>query len=179
MMSIMVEYYNGGIKLSFFEKIVEICKKYNRVALFVDLDGTVAEYRIFPKNYITVETKGLFLESKPLFSVIEVLEKLSQIENLDIYILSLSRSKIIVEEKKIWLKKYMPFINEDKYIIVCRETGEYNYDNREYIKSQKMKEKLEKYDFLIFLDDEHNILRRAQEELGDRGEVFHVSSVMV
>ena len=165
--------------MSFYNRIEEICKKNNKVALFVDMDGTIAEYQIFPNDYITVETSGLFLNAKPLFSVIEVLEKLSKIENLDIYILSLSRSKIIVEEKKIWLKKYVPFIKEENYIILCREIGDYNYENRVHIKSDKMKEKLDKYDFLVFLDDEHNILRKAQEELGDRGEVFHVSSVMV
>ena len=165
--------------MSFYKRIEEICKSNKNVALFVDMDGTIAEYRIFAKDYITVETSGLFLNSKPLFSVIEVIKKLSEIENLDIYILSLSRSKIIVEEKKIWLKKYVPFIKEENYIILCRENGEYNYENRIHIKSDKMKEKLDKYDFLVFLDDEHNILRKAQEELGDKGEVFHVSSVIV
>ena len=165
--------------MSFYNKIEEICKKNNKVALFVDMDGTIAEYRIFPNDFITVETRGLFLESKPLFSVIEVLEKLSKIENLDIYILSLSRSKIIIEEKKIWLKKYVPFIKEENYIILCREIGDYNYDNRIHIKSDKMKEKLEKYDFVVMLDDEHNILRKTQEVLGDKGEAFHVSSVIV
>ena len=106
--------------MSFYNRIKEICKSNKNVALFVDMDGTIAEYRIFPNNFITVETKGLFLESKPLFSVIEVLEKLSEIENLDIYILSLSRSKIIFEEQKIWLKKYVPLIKEENYIILCR-----------------------------------------------------------
>ena len=178
-MNMVEKCFNGGTKLSFYKKIEEICSRYNRVALFVDMDGTLAEYRIFPKNYITEETRGLFLESKPLFCVIEVLEKLKQIDNLDIYILSLSKSKIIVEEKKIWLKKYVPFIKEENYIIICRETGEYNYQNREYIKSYKMKEKLSEYDFVILLDDEHNILRKTQEVLGDKGEAFHVSSVIV
>ena len=165
--------------MSFYNRIEEICKKNNKVAIFVDMDGTIAEYRIFPKDYITVETRGLFLDSKPLFFVIDELKKLNNIENLDMYILSLSRSKIIVEEKKTWLKKYVPFIKEENYIILCRENDEYNYENRVHIKSDKMKEKLDKYDYLIFLDDEHIILRKAQEELGDKGEVFHVSSVMV
>lgn len=165
--------------MSFYRKIEEICKKYNRVAIFVDMDGTIAEYRIFPKEYITTETRGLFLESKPLYPVIKVLEELSKIENLDIYILSLSRSKIIVEEKKIWLKKYVPFIHKENYIILCREIGEYNYENREYIKSYKMKEKIGEYDFEILLDDEHNILRKTKEVMENRGEAFHVSSVIV
>lgn len=165
--------------MSFYKRMEKICKEKNKVALFVDMDGTIAEYRLYPKDFITTETRGLFLESKPLNKVISVLEKLNKIENLDIYILSLSRSKIIVEEKKIWLKKYLPFIKDENIIIVCRETGEYNYDNREYIKSYKMKEKLGEYDFVIMLDDEHNILRKTQEVLGDRGEAFHVSSVIV
>ena len=165
--------------MSFLKKIEEICSKYNRVALFVDMDGTIAEYRIFSLDYITVETRGLFLESKPLYPVISVLEKLNKIENLDIYILSLSRSKIIIEEKRIWLKKNVPFIKEDNYIILCREVGDYDYDNRVYIKSYKIKEKFEEYDHVLMIDDEHNILRKAQEEFGNRGEVFHVSSAIV
>ena len=179
MMNMVEKFISGGTKLSFYKRMEKICKEKKRVALFVDMDGTIAEYRLYPKDYITTETRGLFLESKPLKNVINVLEKLSEIENLDIYILSLSKSKIIVEEKKIWLKKYVPFIKEENYIIICRETGEYNYQNREYIKSYKMKEKLSEYDFVILLDDEHNILRKTQEVLGDKGEAFHVSSVIV
>ena len=93
--------------------------------------------------------------------------------------MSLSRSKIIIEEKRIWLKKNVPFIKEDNYIILCREVGDYDYDNRVYIKSYKIKEKFEEYDHVLMIDDEHNILRKAQEEFGNRGEVFHVSSAIV
>lgn len=165
--------------MSFYNTIKEICEKNNKVALFIDMDGTIAEYTVFDDNYITTETRGVFINSKPLNIVIENLGKLSKIKNLDLYILSLSRSKIIIEEKKKWLKKYAPFIKEENYIILCREKGEYNSENKEVVKSEKMKEKLNNYDFVILVDDEHKILRRAKKELKDRGAVFHPSSVIV
>ena len=139
----------------------------------------IVEYNVYPDGYITNQSKGLFLNQSPLDVVIENLKRVSTIENLEIYILSLSKSNIIIEEKKQWLKKYVPFIKESNYIILCRENGDYNSENREYIKSEKMKEKLEKYDYVILLDDEQKILRRTQKELADKGRVFHVSSAII
>ena len=165
--------------MSFYNRIKEICEKNNKVALFVDMDGTIVEYVVFDKDFITNETKGVFLNAKPLTTIIDTLKELKKIENLDIFILTLSRSKIIIEEKKEWLRKYLPFIEEENYIILCREIGDYNSENREYIKSIKMKEKLDEYDFVVLLDDEHKILRRTKKELKDKGTVFHLSSVIV
>lgn len=165
--------------MKFYNTLKEICNKYKKVALFVDMDGTIVEYNVYPDGYITNQSKGLFLNQSPLDVVIENLKRVSTIENLEIYILSLSKSNIIIEEKKQWLKKYVPFIKESNYIILCRENGDYNSENREYIKSEKMKEKLEKYDYVILLDDEQKILRRTQKELADKGRVFHVSSAII
>ena len=98
---------------------------------------------------------------------------------MDIYILSLSKSNIIKEEKLKWLKKYIPFIKEENYIIPIRENGDYDSDNRKYIKSKKMIEKLDIYDYVILLDDEHKILKTTQKELESNGEVFHISSALI
>ena len=165
--------------MKFYNRILEICKKHSKVALFVDMDGTIVEYNVYPEGFVTTETKEIFLEANPLEVVIENLKKVSQIENLDIYILSLSRSNIIVDEKKQWLKKYASFIKEKNYIILNRENGDYSSENRDFIKSIKMIEKLDKYDYVMLLDDEHKILKRIQKELKDKGEVFHISSAII
>lgn len=164
--------------MNFYDKVKEICEKNNKVALFVDMDGTIVEYEVLGDNYYKNEIKGVFLNAQPLKIVISTLYNLSKIENLDIYILSLSRSIMITEEKKQWLKNNAPFINEENYIIICRETGEYNSENRDYIKSSKMKERLKEYDYVVLLDDDHKILRKSKKELGGKGTVFHVSSVI-
>ena len=165
--------------MKFYNRVNEICKKHKRVALFVDMDGTIAEYNVYPEGFVTTETKELFLGAEPLDVVIDNLKKINNIENLDIYILSLSRSDIIVEEKKQWLKKYVPFIKEENYIIINKEQGQYTSENREFIKSIKMKEKLNEYDYVMLLDDEHKILKRTQKELKENGEVFHISSAII
>lgn len=42
--------------MEFYNRIKEICKKHKKVALFVDMDGTIVEYRVFPENFVTTET---------------------------------------------------------------------------------------------------------------------------
>lgn len=96
----------------FYNKIKTICYKYKKVAMFVDMDGTIVEYIIHPSGSITTKSKGLFLNGKPIEIVINELEKISKIENLDLYILSMARSNIIVKEKKEWLKNNASFIDE-------------------------------------------------------------------
>ena len=154
--------------MKFYNRIKEICKNHKRVALFVDMDGTIVEYNVFPEGFVTTKTKEVFLNAEPLEVVLENLKKVSQIENLDVYILSL--------EKKQWLKKYAPFIKEENYILLNKENGDYSAENREFIKSLKMKEKLNEYDYVMLLDDDHKILKRTLNEVGNNGEVFHISS---
>ena len=146
--------------MGFYNRISEICKKYKKVGLFVDMDGTIVEYDVYPEGFVTNETKEVFLNANPLNVVIENIKKVSEIENLDVFILSLSRSNIIVEEKKKWLKKYASFIKKENYIILNKENGDYNKENREFIKAIKMKDKLAEYDYVVLLDDEHKILKR-------------------
>ena len=165
--------------MDFYERIKKICSEHKKVALFVDMDGTLVEYNVFPEGAVTTESKGLFVDNKPLNFVIDKIRKISELNNIDIYILTYSRSNIIKEEKKTWLKKYMPFVKESNYIIVVKENGEYNSENRNYVKAKKMLEKANEYDYLVLLDDDHNILRTTKKELKDRGEVFHVSSAIV
>ena len=45
-----------GEIMEFYNRIKEICKKHKKVALFVDMDGTIVEYRVFPENFVTTET---------------------------------------------------------------------------------------------------------------------------
>ena len=165
--------------MGFYEKINNICKKYNKVALFVDMDGTIAEYSVYPDGFITNETKEIFINAQPINIIIKELEKLNKIDNLHIYILTLSKSNIIKNEKKLWLKRYIPFVKESNYIIIVKENNEYSSETRAYIKSQKMKEKLNEYDYVMLLDDDHKILRTAQKELQNKGEVFHISSALI
>ena len=164
----------------FYNKIKAICYKYKKVAMFVDMDGTIVEYIIHPSGSITTKSKGLFLNGKPIEIVINELEKISKIENLDLYILSMARSNIIVEEKKEWLKNNASFIDEKNYIILNREAKDYGDDTRNIIKAKKIQEKLNNgYDHAIFLDDDHKVIHKAEDMLKEKCNIFHISSALV
>ena len=163
---------------NFYNEIENISKKNNKVAMFVDMDGTIVEYKICSKEELE-NPDGRFKEGNPLEYIIKKLEKINKLENVDIFVLTLAKNSKIVEEKKVWLKKHASFISEENWIIINKENGEYNKENHDKIKAYKMKEKLDQYDHIVFLDDDHKILRRAKEELNDKINVYHVSSAII
>lgn len=166
------------VHTDFYERIKKIAESKNKVKLFVDMDGTIVEYNVFKEGVITTSIKGAFSNNRPLYSVLNELEKIASIPNVEIYILSLCRSNIIEEEKNEWLDKYAPFFKKENRIIVNREKGQYSPETRLTIKAEIIKKNLNNDDYGILLDDDHKILHEAQKQLQSNGEVFHVSSVI-
>lgn len=76
--------------------------------LFVDMDGTLAEWRKGGNIY----EEGYFANLKPL-SAVEMVKAL--VFHADVYILSavLTDSPFAEKEKREWLRKYLPCIEKD------------------------------------------------------------------
>ncbi len=163
----------------FINKIKGICEKNKRVAMFVDMDGTINEYEVYSEKTLSQQMEDRYMDTAPVQPIIDVLKEINDIPNIDLYILSLSRTNKLTEKKKLWLEKYIDFIPKTNWIILTKENGEYNKENRDFIKSLKMKEKLNEYDHFIFLDDDHKILKGASETFKEKINVFHISSVLV
>ena len=154
----------------FITEINKICMENKKVAMFIDMDGTIVNYPVYLKGTISNTTSGKFIN-----------EKLSKINNIDLYILTLSKNSIIVEEKKEWLKKNINYITPNRWIILDKQKGEYNSDNRDYVKAWKMKEIKEKYNYdkVILLDDDHEILKTTLNELKENSKVYHISTAII
>ena len=163
----------------FVNEIKEICKKNKKVDMYIDMDGTIAEYHLYNPEEISRKMEEEYLKNEPLKNVIDVLEEISKINNIEMYILSLSKTKKITEKKKIWLKKYVPFIKEENWIILTKEIGEYSNENRNEIKGKNIELRQKDYDKSIMLDDEQLVLREAKKILNDKIEVFHISSELI
>ncbi|MFR7873654.1 MAG: hypothetical protein ACLU33_00250 [Christensenellales bacterium] len=163
----------------FINKIKGICEKNKRVAMFVDMDGTINEYEVYSEKTLSQQMEDRYMDTAPVQPIIDVLKEINDIPNIDLYILSLSRTNKLTEKKKLWLEKYIDFIPKTNWIILTKENGEYNKENRDFIKSLKMKEKLNEYDHFIFLDDDHKILKGASETFKEKINVLHISSVFV
>ena len=163
----------------FVNEIKEICKKNKKVDMYIDMDGTIAEYHLYNPEEISRKMEEEYLKNEPLKNVIDVLEEISKINNIEMYILSLSKTKKITEKKKIWLKKYVPFIKEENWIILTKEIGEYSNENRNEIKGKNIELRQKDYDKSKMLDDEQVVLREAKKILNDKIEVFHISSALI
>lgn len=163
----------------FVNEIKEICKKNKKVDMYIDMDGTIAEYHLYNPEEISRKMEEEYLKNEPLKNVIDVLEEISKINNIEMHILSLSKTKKITEKKKIWLKKYVPFIKEENWIILTKEIGEYSNENRNEIKGKNIELRQKDYDKSIMLDDEQVVLREAKKILNDKIEVFHISSALI
>ena len=163
----------------FINKSKGICEKNKRVAMFVDMDGTINEYEVYSEKTLSEQMEDRYMDTAPVQPIIDALKEINDIPNIDLYILSLSRTNNLTEKKKLWLEKYIDFIPKTNWVILTKENGEYNKENRDFIKSLKMKEKLNEYDHFIFLDDDHKILKGASETFKEKINVFHISSVLV
>lgn len=163
----------------FLERVKEIKKENEKIAIFVDMDGTIAEYPVYQEENVAKAMEEEYSKIEPVNYIINILKELSKIENIDLYILTLSKTIQISEEKIKWLKKYVNFIQEKNWIIITKELGEYNKENRDFIKALKMQEKLPIYDFEILLDDDHKVLKETQKLLGNKVKVFHISSAII
>lgn len=163
----------------FLEKINKICEENKRVAIFIDMDGTINVYNVYQEEIVKQKMQEEYSETEPAQYIIDILKDISKISNIDLYILSLSKSVKITKEKKDWLKKYVPFINEENWIIITKELNEYSSENRDIVKAQKIKDLENKYDYFILLDDDHKILKEAQKIVGKNFSPFHISSVLV
>lgn len=87
--------------------------------LFVDMDGTLAEF----KTVDTLETlyeKDYFINLKTNENVLGAIKQLIADNDFDVYILSayLTDSRYALEEKNAWLDKYLPELPQEKRLFV-------------------------------------------------------------
>jgi len=84
----------------------------SRPRIFVDLDGTCAEW-VPEGNW---REKGYFLSLTPVREMTETLRLVSDI--FEIHVLSWAVSPTAEKEKRLWVSEYMPFVKTDRVHIV-------------------------------------------------------------
>ena len=132
----------------------EVVSYFSDKNVFVDLDGTVAEYQTLPTdefgniNFVEYE---VFKYSKPVIEVINKIRRLSE-QGKEIFIISASPNSIASKEKTEWVNKHMPFVkNENIYF-----AGNKNF---KYVFLQELmsKLKLNPQDCMV-IDDDHAVI---------------------
>ena len=140
--------------------IKEFLKKYKtkNIKLFVDMDGVIADYDFgIPKDYD---------KKRPLYDNIKKIEDISKMENIELYILSVTRMTNGIEEKNTWLDKYVSFIKKENRIILSRE--ENNFLESSILKAQYLKN-IERNNniIIIVIDDDPKVLKEINNQNKD------------
>lgn len=98
---------------------------------FIDMDGTLAKWNNVEFEQLFEE--GYYRNLEPNEDILSDVNKLIE-QGEDVYILScvLPESKYALEEKKEWLKQYVPNLPEDKYIFVPYGENKADYLKEHY-----------------------------------------------
>ena len=126
-------------------------------AVVVDMDGVIADYDVgVPSGYDL---------KRPLFTSLAKLEEISKMDNIELYVLSVTRMSEGIEQKNIWLDKYAPFFKKSNRVIISREAND--FEQTDILKSEFVKKLKRDESVIIIIDDDPRILHRIKDENDD------------
>ena len=99
----------------FFKDVLNEYKE-KEIKIFVDMDGVIADY--------DVGKACSYDKKRPLLTSIEKLEEISKLDNITLYILSITRKNEGIDQKNYWLDLYAPFFKKENRIIISKESNE-------------------------------------------------------
>ena len=56
------------------EKIQNICKENKKVAMFIDMDGTITVYEVYPEGNVKEKMEEEYQKAEPIECIIETLK---------------------------------------------------------------------------------------------------------
>ena len=114
-----------------------------KIYLFVDIDGTIAEWKV-GSSLCDLHKKGFFYDVKPNKELISFIQSYLNNERIEIYILTAYISQQAIEDKNKWLDEHMPIIRQNRIFVPDKQ-------NKAKFVENIFKEKLDKS--FILLDD--------------------------
>lgn len=137
----------------------ELIKKYDnkKIELYIDMDGVIADYNVGEaSNYD---------KKRPLYTSINKLKEISSMPNVTMHILSITKNNNGINEKNIWLDKYVPFINNENRNIISKE--EYPDKSSSELKTEFLKKLNYNDKIIILIDDDPLILKNIQKSINN------------
>lgn len=124
----------------------------SKIKIFIDMDGVIADY-IF----------GIakdFDKKRPLRDSIKKLEQVAKMENVELYILSITRQTEGIKQKNFWLDNHAPFFKKENRIIISREAN--NMEKSSILKAEYLKGLKRDESIIIVIDDNPQNLREIK-----------------
>lgn len=147
----------------------------NKKLVLFDMDGVVAEYVDGENTKIANEEPNIYLNKRPIHSLIYTAKKLNKMKNVSVGILSSCNYHSQMIEKIEWLKKFMPFLKEELIYIIIWENEKYTKETRCNAKLDLIKS-ISGFDEIYLIDDKHKIISTTNEILPNCA--HHVSEIL-
>ena len=144
-------------------KEIKTKAKSQKVKVYFDMDGTLAEYDAEDKEKILSNQAGVYLTKRPLKSIIYVANKLAKIDNIEICIASNCHFKEQKEEKLLWLEKYTPFIKKENINIIVFNDMIFSKEEKDFLKANLIILNLKQNEFAYLIEDDHKIIRATNK----------------
>lgn len=135
--------------MHFYNIIKELSDK-TKVMLFFDMDGVISSY--------DAGKKLDFANKRPLTENINKIKKISTLDNVTLYILSICKKNFQIEEKNNWLDKNAPFFDKSNRIIISKEQHP-NIDSPT-LKSDFLKN-LNTNSQIVLVDDDNAVIKKV------------------
>ncbi len=151
--------------MHFYNIIKELSDKAE-VMLFFDMDGVISSY--------DAGKKLDFANKRPLTENINKIKKISTLDNVTLYILSICKKNFQIEEKNNWLDKNAPFFDKSNRIIISKEQHP-NIDSPT-LKSDFLKN-LNTNSQIVLVDDDNAVIKKVLD-VTDNVMVFQDSELI-
>lgn len=149
-----------------FYNIIEELSDKAEVMLFFDMDGVISSY--------DAGKKLDFANKRPLTENINKIKKISTLDNVTLYILSICKKNFQIEEKNNWLDKNAPFFDKSNRIIISKEQHP-NIDSPT-LKSDFLKN-LNTNSQIVLVDDDNAVIKKVLD-VTDNVMVFQDSELI-
>ena len=148
--------------------------KDKKVNIYVDMDGVVADYDMlgFEENK---DADDVYLNKRAVTTTIKVLEEVNSLNNVNLYILSVSRNENQIPGKVKWLEKNMPFITKEQINILPREGNDFKPAHE--LKKIFLKGNTNPDEVNIMIDDSHSVLYTLHRS-GINVIPLHITSIL-
>lgn len=139
--------------MHFYNLIKEISKE-KEIIMYVDMDGVIASY--------DAGKPLCFSTKRPLKENISKIQKVGELPNVELHILSICKKDYQIEEKNTWLDKHAPFFLKENRTIISKENLE-NITSPEikanYLNSVKTNKQI------VFVDDDNAVLKHVMKNV--------------
>lgn len=133
--------------------------KCGGIDVYVDMDGVLAEYRYGEGSKILNGDTSVYSQKRPIKTIIKFMKKYYNSNNF--YILTSCIKENQVEAKKEWVKKYLPFFNQNNIVCLVSKDFESRINDKVNDISQRVNSRNKKS---ILIEDTHEILKKSWEQ---------------